>query len=69
MDTRLYSQLCDAIVASKSPAALVATGELVRATEMHPLERSALERAIAVRLVALSATDTEVPRAQPERAD
>ena len=69
MDTRLYSQLSDAIGAAESSAALVTMGERVRATDMHLLERSALERAITVRLLALSATDTEVPRARPERAD
>ena len=43
MDARIYFHLSDAIATAETSGDLAATGDLIRATEMTPLERRALE--------------------------
>jgi hypothetical protein len=68
MDARDYFHLSDAIAAASSAAELSVTRETIASTTMHPIERRALERAIAAREQALTA-DVPVPRPPVIRAD
>ena len=65
MHAREYFALLDAITAAAG-AALPALRARLAATEMHPLERRALERAVRARELAL---DVEVPRGRARRGD
>ena len=69
MDARHYFQLSDAIAAADSLDALSSLTDVVGATEMHPSERRALERALRTRADALRLGDIAVPRAPAQRAD
>lgn len=70
MEAHLYFHLCDSIASARTAAELASTERLVRVTEMHSIERHALERAIRSRADALRlAGDIAVQRAAPERAD
>jgi hypothetical protein len=69
MDARLYFQLTDSIASAHSPDDLATMFDLVRATEMHPLERQALERALRAKADALRLGDAAVTRPPRERAD
>ena len=68
MDARVYFHLIDSITTAADAAELAAVRALVRATEMHRVERVALERTLAARERLLRATEVEVARAAP-RAD
>jgi hypothetical protein len=65
MHAREYFALLDAITAAAGPE-LPALRARLAATEMHPLERLALERAASARELAL---DAEVPRGPARRGD
>ena len=70
MDPRMYSQLSDSIASASSPDEIAAMRELMRTTELHPLERQALERVLRSRADALRLVgDAVVYRAPAERAD
>jgi hypothetical protein len=70
MEAHLYFHLCDSIAAAQTPAELASTVRLVRLTEMHSIERHALERAIRSRADGLHlAGDIAVQQPAPERAD
>ena len=69
MDARHYFQISDAIAAADSLDALTSLTEEVGATEMHPLERRVLERALRSRADALRIGEIVVPRPPAERAD
>jgi hypothetical protein len=68
MDARVYFHLIDSITVAADVAELAAVRALVSATEMHGVERAALERTLAARERLLRATEVEVARAAP-RAD
>ena len=61
MDARVFFHLTDAIATAKSAADLEATRDLVRASELHTVERRALERALQIRRDALRLGDAGVP--------
>ena len=66
----MYSQLNDSIASARSAVEIAAIRELMRATELHPLERQALERVLRSRADALRLVgDAVVYRAPAERAD
>jgi len=65
MDARLYFNLTDAIAAADTPAALDRLRWQVHATDMHPLERHALERVLRSRADAIQLSDTEAPQTRP----
>jgi hypothetical protein len=67
MHAREYFALLDAITAAAGPE-LPALRTRLAATEMHPLERRALERAARARELALDA-DAEVRRGPARRGD
>lgn len=69
MDARHYFHLTDAIAAAKTAEALTSLSEVVSGTEMHPLERRVLERALRSRADALRIGDIVVPRPAAQRAD
>jgi hypothetical protein len=69
MDARHYFQLTDAIAAANSLDALASLTAVVGATEMHPLERRVLERALRSREDALRIGEVVVPRPPIQRAD
>jgi hypothetical protein len=69
MDARHYFHLTDAIAAANTAEALTSLSEVVSGTEMHPLERRALERALRSRAEALRIGDIVVPRPAAQRAD
>jgi len=62
MDARVFFHLTDSIATASSAAELAATGDLIRASEMHPTERRVLERAVRRREEALRASDGAVPQ-------
>lgn len=53
MDARVYFRLTDDIAAARTPDELDAMREIVAATDMHPVERRAIERVIQGRAAAL----------------
>ncbi|MDF2775642.1 MAG: hypothetical protein K0S86_5143 [Geminicoccaceae bacterium] len=76
MDASLYFQLVDAIARIRAPRDLAALAERVAATQMHPLERRVLERALRARSEALDLDEITIrptsrlsdgtePRVQP----
>jgi hypothetical protein len=69
MDARVYFHLLDAIASAASAAELTAVQTLVNGTEMHRLERAALERNLAARERLLRVGEIEVQRPAPPRAD
>jgi hypothetical protein len=69
MDARAYFQFTDAIAAAKSRAELDAIRDRLEGTDMHPIERRVLERALRTRVDTLRLTEIVVPRPKPERAD
>jgi hypothetical protein len=69
MDARHYFQLTDAIAAANSLDALDSLTAVVGSTEMHPLERRVLERALRTRADALRIGEIVVPRPPIQRAD
>jgi hypothetical protein len=69
MDARHYFHLTDAIAAADSGEALTSLTEVVKTTEMHPLERRVLERALRSRADALRIGEIVVPRPPVQRAD
>jgi hypothetical protein len=69
MDTRVFIHLTESIRGAPDAAALAAARHLVDAAEMHPIERRALERLAAGCEATLRASDAELPRAAPTRAD
>lgn len=69
MDARAYFQFTDAIAAAKEQIELDAIRDRLEATEMHPMERRVLERALRTRADTLQITEIVVPRPKPERAD
>ena len=69
MDARRYFEITDAIAGAKSAEALDALHAVVRTTEMHPLERQALERVLRTRADTLKLSEIVVPLPKPERAD
>lgn len=69
MDARVYFHLVDSITAAGDVAELAVVRALVRATEMHRVERDALERSLAARERILRTTELEVDRAATHRAD
>lgn len=69
MDARAYFEFTDAIAAAQSPGELDAIRDRLEATDMHPIERRVLERALRTRVDTLRLTEIVVPRPKPERAD
>jgi len=69
MDARVYFHLLDAIASAASAAELTAVRTVVNGTEMHRLERAALERNLAARERLLRVAEVEVQRPAPPRAD
>jgi hypothetical protein len=69
MDARAYFELTDAIAAANSPRELDAIRDRLETTDMHPIERRVLERALRTRVDTLCLTEIVVPRPTPERAD
>lgn len=69
MDARHYFQLTDAIAAANSLDAISSLRQVVSVTDMHPLERRVLERALRTRADTLRLGDIVVPTPRPERAD
>ena len=70
MDPRMYSHLSDSIASASSADEIATMRELMRTTELHPLERQALERVLRSRADALRLVgDAVVYRAPAERAD
>jgi hypothetical protein len=62
MDARVFYHLTDSIATAQSTADLEAARELIQASEMHTIERRALERALQIRRDALRLGDVAVPR-------
>lgn len=54
MDAALYFELVDAIAKIDGQAGLVALTDRVTATDMHPIERRVLDRALRARETALA---------------
>jgi len=69
MDARAYFEFTDAIAAAKNPGELDAIRNRLEATDMHPMERRVLERALRTRVDTLRLTEIVVHRPKPERAD
>jgi hypothetical protein len=69
MDARAYFEFTDAIAAANDRVELDAIRDRLEATEMHPMERRVLERAVRTRADTLRLTEIVVPRPKPERAD
>jgi hypothetical protein len=69
MDARAYFELADAIAAARSRGELDAIRDRLEATDMHLIERRALERTLRTRVDALKLSEIVVPRPRPERAD
>ena len=70
MDAHRYFHLADSIASAKSAADLAGVERLVRGTEMHTIERHALERALRSRADLLRLIgDAVVAQPPPERAD
>jgi hypothetical protein len=69
MDARVYSHLVDSIAGAADASELSAVRELITATEMHQLEREALEHNISIREELLRTADAEVARPSPARGD
>ena len=69
MDARVYFHLLDSIAAAESVADLAEVRTLVTKTEMHQLERGALERSMAARERLLRVSEIEVRRDEIKRAD
>jgi hypothetical protein len=69
MDARFYFQLLDSIAAAVNATELAAVRSMVDTTEMHRLERGALERSLAARERLLRVSEVEVQRPSPPRAD
>jgi hypothetical protein len=69
MDARVYFHLLDSIAASANAAELAVVRTLVNGTDMHRLERGALERSMAARERLLRVSEIEVQRLSPPRAD
>ena len=69
MDARAYFEFTDAIAAANDPVELDGIRDRLDATEMHPMERRVLERALRTRVDTLRLTEIVVPRPKPERAD
>jgi hypothetical protein len=69
MDARAYFEFTDAIAAANDRLELDAIRDRLDATEMHPMERRVLERALRTRVDTLRLTEIVVPRPKPERAD
>lgn len=69
MDARVYFHLLDSIAAADNVAELAQVRTLVTNTEMHRLERGALERSLAARERLLRVSEIEVRRDEITRAD
>ena len=69
MDARVYLHLTESIRTARDATSLEAARHLVGAATMHPIERRALEQLLLGCEAALRASDVEVPRATPTRAD
>ena len=69
MDARVYFHLVDSIAAAANAAELTAVRTMVNGTEMHRLERDALERSMAARERLLRVSEIEVQRPAAPRAD
>jgi hypothetical protein len=69
MDARAYFEFADAIAVANDPVELDAIRDRLDATEMHPMERRVLERALRTRVDTLRLTEIVIPRPKPERAD
>lgn len=69
MDARVYFNLLDSIAAAASAAELAAVRSRVHSTDMHRLERDALERSLAARERLLRVSEIEVQRPPTPRAD
>ena len=69
MDARLYFHLSDSIASAQSADDIAAMRDLLGATEMHALERQALERGLRARAAALQVGDIVAPRPPAARAD
>jgi hypothetical protein len=67
MDARAYFELSDGIAAAATPEQLHRLEARIAATEMHPVERRALERVVQVRreLIAGAAPKNDRSRARP----
>lgn len=59
MDASLYFQLVDAIASARSPREISAIADRVAATQMHPIERQVLDRALRTRKEALDLQDSD----------
>ena len=69
MDARVYFHLLDSIAAATNVTDLAAVRTLIHNTEMHRLEREALDRSITARERLLRVSEIEVERAAAPRAD
>lgn len=69
MDARHYFQLTDAIAAADTLDALTSLTAVLSTTEMHPLERRVLERALRSRADSLRLIERVVVAPPPQRAD
>ena len=69
MDARVYFHLLDSIAAAASAAELAAVRTMIGSTDMHRLEREALDRSIAARERLLRVSEIEVERKSAPRAD
>ena len=69
MDARVYFHLLDSIASATNVFELAEVRTLVTSTDMHRLEREALERSIAARERLLRVSEIEVERVSASRAD
>ena len=69
MDARVYFQLVDSITAAANATELSVIRATITATDMHRLEREALERSLAIREQLLRTDDVEVNRPAGARGD
>lgn len=63
MDASLYFQLADAIACVSAPQELADVAAKVAGTEMYPLERRVLERALRARAAAVTLQKLEASQA------
>ena len=69
MDARVYFHLLDSIAAAANAAELASVRTLVSGTDMHRLERDALERSMAARERLLRVSEIELERPSAARGD
>ena len=63
MDARIYFYLTDAVAEAETVDELAVIGELIRAAQMSPFERRALDRALQARAAQLRSGAVASPRA------